>query len=1144
MAIPVRFLRPVFLWLFVAGLGLASTAFGQGITYPDGSVSTFKPGFFGVGIPAPATSSYVFGVAAKGGTFLGAVGQITDLDAAEKQAALFTPGGGFQGLPRPNGQVNGGQAEGISGDGKTKVGAGGFYWDADNNLHVLPAGPSDLYSYDAPSITVDGSTIAGTVTRRIDGNVQVNEAVLWFLPGFVGGQGMSRLGTPLGFDASQAVAISETGVAVCGVAYSVHHPEVRPFLYRDNKMESLPTLSGDTEDGIATAVSEADEAGLVFIVGTSGPGGATRGVSWASLPGERVTTVTPLLGLEGTPNYSAALAVRSLGVSPSGRLGRTIGYVGDNVSGTTAFMWSLSGLVEGSIKGLLASNYKVSDAAGWNLTIAQSLSADGYTVGGIGLNPKNQVEGWIAVMPPILHPPIVTKPPNQIARPGEPFFYQVTTKNSPKPPTTFSAHGLPKGFSIDKDGRINGIWFAIETAKIGSYTVTVSATNSEGTGTATFKISLLPLPGAGNPGNSKSIDGHGFLQLNKPPGEETFLASFSKGTSADGQVAVGQDGFATDSRAYRWTPTDGISGLPLLNGALRTFSTALAVSADGNTIVGQAARAPAADGTNRSVATVWKPLVGSAKALRAGKTHYAESETTAALQAIDLGLFPGGIISLAEAVSADGSVVVGYGDAKDPDPNFNSQEFQAFRWTQATGMVGLGWIDQTARLSQAFGVSADGSTIVGSDSVQAMRWTQAEGMVGLGKGQGALAARATGISADRTTVIGLNGYNAQNDANRAFRWTAAEGMIDLGVLSGDQFSEARAVSGDGSVIVGVSGIKFVTSRPFIWDKTNGIRDLQAVLVQDNPNLANWTLISADAISADGKTITGSGTNPNGDREGYTAVLEVHPAKLLNISTRMRVLTGDKVLIGGFIITGTEAKKVMIRGLGPSLASFGLQGVMVDPTLELHQGSATIGRNDNWKTRSDGTSQQAEIQGTGIPPSNDLESAIVITLTPGSYTAILSDKNNGPGLGIVEIYDLAQQSNSKLANISTRGFVDIGDNVMIGGFIAGGGSVGGFAGELVRAIGPSLSGAGITGALQDTTLELYDGNGNLVESNDNWKVRTDGSSQEADVRATTIPPTDDRESAIVATLAPGNYTAIVRGKDSTVGIAVVEAYNLQ
>lgn len=143
-----------------------------------------------------------------------------------------------------------------------------------------------------------------------------------------------------------------------------------------------------------------------------------------------------------------------------------------------------------------------------------------------------------------------------------------------------------------------------------------------------------------------------------------------------------------------------------------------------------------------------------------------------------------------------------------------------------------------------------------------------------------------------------------------------------------------------------------------------------------------------------------------------------------------------------------------------------------------------------------------------------------------------------------MYDLAQQTNSKLANISTRGFIDTGDNVMIGGFIAGGGSPGATAGEVIRAIGPSLTGAGVAGALQDTTLELYNGSGTLLASNDNWKVRPDGSSQEAEILATTIPPADDRESALAVTLAPGNYTAIVRGSGNTTGVGLVEAYNIE
>ena len=148
-----------------------------------------------------------------------------------------------------------------------------------------------------------------------------------------------------------------------------------------------------------------------------------------------------------------------------------------------------------------------------------------------------------------------------------------------------------------------------------------------------------------------------------------------------------------------------------------------------------------------------------------------------------------------------------------------------------------------------------------------------------------------------------------------------------------------------------------------------------------------------------------------------------PPALLNIATRMRVLTGDKVLIGGFIITGTELKRVLIRGVGPSLNGVGV--TLSDPTLELHQGSTTLATNDNWKTRTNGTSQQADIEATTIAPANDLEPAILLTLSPGAYTAILAGKNGGTGVGLVEVYDLGQGANSRLANISTRGFVDTG-----------------------------------------------------------------------------------------------------------------------
>jgi hypothetical protein len=261
-------------------------------------------------------------------------------------------------------------------------------------------------------------------------------------------------------------------------------------------------------------------------------------------------------------------------------------------------------------------------------------------------------------------------------------------------------------------------------------------------------------------------------------------------------------------------------------------------------------------------------------------------------------------------------------------------------------------------------------------------------------------------------------------------------------------------------------------------------------------------------------------------------------QLLNIATRLRVQTGDNVLIGGFIITGTDAKKVLIRGIGPSLANAGITNALGDTTLELYQGTTLLASNDNWKVSSDGSSQQAEIEATTIPPTNDLESAILRSLPPGSYTAVLRGKNNLTGIGVVESYDLDQAANSKLANIATRGFVDTDDNVMIGGLIVGGHNGSG-ARVLVRAIGPSLTAFGVPGALSDPTVELRDGNGSKVAENDDWQ-----NTQQTEIQATTLAPTNDLESAVLTTLPAGNYTAIVRGFNNTTGIGLVEVYNVQ
>jgi hypothetical protein len=212
-------------------------------------------------------------------------------------------------------------------------------------------------------------------------------------------------------------------------------------------------------------------------------------------------------------------------------------------------------------------------------------------------------------------------------------------------------------------------------------------------------------------------------------------------------------------------------------------------------------------------------------------------------------------------------------------------------------------------------------------------------------------------------------------------------------------------------------------------------------------------------------------------------------------------------------------------------------------LELHQGNTTLVTNDNWQTRQDGSSQQAEVEATTVPPKNDLESAIVATLNPGTYTAVLSGNNNTSGIAVVEVYDLDRSANSELANLSSRGFVDVNNDVMIGGLIVGGANTDGKATVLVRALGPSLT--GVQQPLTDPVLELHDSNGGTLATNDNWKINDQTQqSQENAIRATTIAPTNDLEAALVATLSPGTYTAIVRGKNNTTGVALVEVYNLK
>jgi len=276
------------------------------------------------------------------------------------------------------------------------------------------------------------------------------------------------------------------------------------------------------------------------------------------------------------------------------------------------------------------------------------------------------------------------------------------------------------------------------------------------------------------------------------------------------------------------------------------------------------------------------------------------------------------------------------------------------------------------------------------------------------------------------------------------------------------------------------------------------------------------------------------------------------SRLTNISTRAFVETGDKVVIGGFIVRGSGAKRVIIRALGPELTQYGIMEALRNPTLELYNGAQElIASNDNWMRTIIGgiitQGQVRDIMNSGYAPTNGLESAIIADLPPGNYTAIMRGVNQTIGVGLIEVYELNNPGtvpSSFLRNISSRSIVQEGDNVMIGGFIVQGS---GPKRVIVRAIGPELTQHGVQDVLPDPTLELHDGRGALIASNDNWQTTILGGiitqDQVMDIQASGHAPSEPSESAIIADLPPGRYTAIVRGKNIIIGIALVEIYDL-
>jgi hypothetical protein len=296
----------------------------------------------------------------------------------------------------------------------------------------------------------------------------------------------------------------------------------------------------------------------------------------------------------------------------------------------------------------------------------------------------------------------------------------------------------------------------------------------------------------------------------------------------------------------------------------------------------------------------------------------------------------------------------------------------------------------------------------------------------------------------------------------------------------------------------------------------------------NSMIGNRETLSNDDI-AGGQFLYGAPSTPTPTPTPTPAPGASH---VVNISTRLNVGVNDNVMIGGFIVSGSQSKQMIVRAIGPSLASAGVAGVLADPVLELHDSTgALIASNDDWQSGG----QASQITASGYAPSNPRESAIIATLTPGSYTAIVKGYNNTTGVALVEGYEL-DSTTTRLKNVSTRGPVGVNDNVMIGGFIVSGSQS---KQMIVRGIGPSLTAAGVSGALADPMLELHDSNGAVVATNDNWQT----GGQSSQISASGYAPSNSLESAIIGTFSAGPYTAIVRGVNNATGVGMVEVYDL-
>ena len=761
-----------------------------------------------------------------------------------------------------------------------------------------------------------------------------------------------------------------------------------------------------------------------------------------------------------------------------------------------------------------------------------------------------------------LHPPSV--------RVGDPFTYQITATNNP---FAFDAANLPPGLSLD---RSSGLISGTPTAT-GTFAVTITAHCGPGDGSAILSVTVVPYDITSNlyPFPSPQIGGDFRYQitannnpssydaLGLPPGLEldtaTGLITGTPNLSGSYQFTVIAHGSKGDAvGTLHITVAAPLPLQPKPFGAIKTFD----VTAKRFAFDPIRSRLYASDQSNGAITVIDAISLSAVGVIKLPHLPYgisisadnsklwiACSDSTdyysGWISAIDLNTLQ--VLSSFRVSSPLGYVVEG--------PNkrlYASSQSQIFEVDQSNGAL-LGTIYPgngllAVRPDRGVLFAADGGSPavirafdisqVSASVREQTDWNTRGQSGGLdlktshdgkylcfadGQGNG----RVSGVTstalmsaADIRVVLGNFVNNASNIANRV-------GPV---AFSNDDTVLYQAAAADYTDGAGTSRLEIFDIASF---SQTGLIDLGRTPGSGAPQVKDLIVDNTGAYIFVGT-----------EMYGYTGQLRVYntgrgfppvppavpPRSVLNVSTRVRIGAGDDVAIAGFILNGNKPKKVMVRAIGPSLTKSGVAGAIADPAVELHDASGVlVAQNDNWN------SHRAEVLLSGLAPTDEHESALIFTLQPGTYTAVVRGVSATGGVAVVEVYDLSADGGSKIANISTRGKVETGDNVMIGGFVIGGDQV---TTVVVRAIGPSLANFGVGDALSDPLLEVHDGNGVLLAEDDDWRIY-----QEQSLIQTGFAPTDDRESAMLLVLQPGAYTAIVRGKNNGTGVGLVEVYNL-